>query len=753
MTLNEKIYQLLSWMFVPSNSRYNYGVGRLTQTGNTPQDIIQFRNKQQQMVINSSRLNIPASFHAESLHSCCAGGTIFPMPILQGCTWNNTLIEQIASIIALESRTVGTDVMYSPVINLWTDPRFGRIHESFSENPTLTAHYARAAVKGFQNDNAKGPFSYLANDKGISLAKHFAGYGAAIGGLNGAPADISLRTMFEIYLKPWRAFASIGGRGAMAAHETYNRVPMHANRQFVTDIFRNRFGFGDGQIVSDENNIGNIQGYNIAANKSQAAARAIRAGIDLDLIGQPPNESNYSGAYLQLQSAINSKWINESYIDLAAKRVLAGKFAVGLFDNMTYVNDINAWENILNCNSHKTLAYQAAVEGITILKVKKDLYSLKEMYENGKLNKIAFIGPNCDCNNAPQAYSWACEAVNICDTQSNMIGPYSCANGNVVEILTLLQAFKQSNKYNKTIKFTYNKGVAIQTHNTSGITAAINAAKLSDATIVVLGDSIYTCGEERDNDNLNPPGKQFDLLSEVVTALNNTNIPIILVLINGRPYTFTDGYDPSNTILNNIDLLINAYRPGQMGGIALRDILMGDVENSGRLAQNWPKIVGDVRSGSSPWLQEIRGEWAINYGKTYHDMDGRAYLTYQNEYSYFGQETTPLFELGYGLSNTGCTFKFEYSNLRGKVVNKSTVQSDDSIVMTVMVDVINKCKVTATDVFQVYLIDPPMLNMDMDYPILTRYWKRLIGFKKFTLDSAQSTTLSIDIRFDDIAIY
>ena len=206
MTLEEKIYQLISWQYYPP-STFSNGVGRIKQSGTDPQSIISFRNEQQQIVINNSRLNIPASFHAESLHSSGDGGTVFPTPILQGCTWNTTLIELIASAIAVESRSLGTDVMYSPVLNMWTDPRFGRTSEGFSENPTLSSFYARAAVKGYQDDNAGGPYTYLADDKGISLAKHYAAYGAGIGGLNSSPSDISLRTMYEIYLKPWRAFA------------------------------------------------------------------------------------------------------------------------------------------------------------------------------------------------------------------------------------------------------------------------------------------------------------------------------------------------------------------------------------------------------------------------------------------------------------------------------------------------------------------------------------------------------------------
>ena len=148
MTLEEKEYQLLS-VNEPYATNPN-GLGIIKQNGSTPSETIYYRNLNQQMIINQSRLSIPVAFHSEALHSCCKGGTIFPMPVFQGCTWNVSLIQEIASIIAYESRTVGNQILYSPVINLWTDARFGRLSEGYSSNPTLTSFYARAAVKGFQ---------------------------------------------------------------------------------------------------------------------------------------------------------------------------------------------------------------------------------------------------------------------------------------------------------------------------------------------------------------------------------------------------------------------------------------------------------------------------------------------------------------------------------------------------------------------------------------------------------------------------
>ena len=278
MTVDEKIYQLISWKDLTPIT-YSYGVGQFKAVGNSPQEIISFHNSQQSKVINESRLNIPAAFRQETAHSAAPGATVFPTPIAQGCSWNTTLINEIASIIAQSARSVGIDILFSPVINLWTDPRFGRISEGFSSNPTLTAFYARAAVNGLQNDSGSGAMSYLSDKNGIALGKHFMGYGGGMGGLNAAPSDYSMRTLFEIYLKPWRAFANAGGRGAMASHQSVNRIPMHGNSYFINDIFRNRFGFDMGQIISDCGDIGVLQDYRIAVNRTQAGALGLNGII------------------------------------------------------------------------------------------------------------------------------------------------------------------------------------------------------------------------------------------------------------------------------------------------------------------------------------------------------------------------------------------------------------------------------------------------------------------------------------------
>lgn len=188
--------------------------------------------------MDSGRLSIPLSFTQEVLHGGAAGATVFPMPLTMGTTWDEALVQDMYAATARDLRAVGGDLGYAPVINLFMDPRFGRHQEGFSTNPMLSARYATAAVKGLQGDNGGSNTGYMDADRVVALGKHMAGYGGAPGGLNAAGVDVNDRTLYDVYLQPWRAFAKAGGRGAMAAHNTVHDVPCHANSWLLNDVFR-----------------------------------------------------------------------------------------------------------------------------------------------------------------------------------------------------------------------------------------------------------------------------------------------------------------------------------------------------------------------------------------------------------------------------------------------------------------------------------------------------------------------------------
>jgi beta-glucosidase-like glycosyl hydrolase len=374
MTLTEKIVQTYApygAFDVESFGATSVGmmsINPATRSDGTPEQLVAARNKIQDTLVKGSRLHIPGSFSQEALHSGTRGGTVFPELVTQGSSWDPELIENISAAVAAEARWTGVDVAFSPVLNQWVDSRFGRLQEGYSENPTLTAAYAVAAANGFQGPQPAGKWAPMAQDKVVALGKHYAAYGAAVGGLNGAPAELSERTLREFFLKSWKAFAKAGGKGAMTAHNTVLDRPCHAHPWLVNTVFRDEFSFGDGIIVSvrwrnpnghfseavpisfeqkrpfvktgsgrrtsrrtlvlcrqkvgaffvrfcsscmhaqDCNDIEALIDFRVAKDIPGAAAAALEGGVDLDLQCGP------SSAYTSLADAIEQKLVNETTV-------------------------------------------------------------------------------------------------------------------------------------------------------------------------------------------------------------------------------------------------------------------------------------------------------------------------------------------------------------------------------------------------------------------------------------------------------
>lgn len=331
-------------------------------------DCVVQRNTLQEYFIKNSRLSIPISFINEGLHGGAPGGTIFPEPITQAMSWNVTLVGKIAKTIADEASAIGVDTVFAPVVNMMPDPRFGRLQEGFGENPIIASHMARASVLSLQGGMG-GATEYLPNGSVVSLAKHYAAYGAAIGGLNGGPADVSNITLHEIYLRPWLALGKAGVRAVMPSHQTVGNIPVHGNRWLIEKKLRKDFGFGDGVALSDCNDVGALYHYRFAANRSHAAALALKAGVDWDL--QCGTNSEKWG-YNALPEALKDGLVSESELDVAVKHSLTQKFAARLFDNpYTSLDRLH----ILDSPAHRQLALEAAEQGIVMLiNKKKKLY-------------------------------------------------------------------------------------------------------------------------------------------------------------------------------------------------------------------------------------------------------------------------------------------------------------------------------------------------------------------------------------------
>lgn len=718
MSLEERVAQLVHGdSLAPfSSGAYNStGLGSLSLANlakSTPLETVQWRNAFQKAYMNQSRLKIPVSFSQEALHGGAKGGTVFPMPVTMGASWDVELVQEMYAVIAEETRAIGVDVAFAPVINLFTDPRFGRYQEGFSPNPTLSAHLATAAVSGLQGGGQResgNEWAYFDDDKVVSLGKHYAAYGAAAGGLNAATAELSERTLRDVYLKPWRAFAKAGGRGAMAAHQIVNDIPCHANAWLLNDILREEFGFADGIVLSDCNDLGVLEDFRIAANKTHAAAKGLLAGVDQDL--QCGGDSA-TWAFNNLLEAVRDGLVTEAAVNTSASRVLSEKFAVGLFDRP--LTDESLVEG-LDSDDHRTLARRAAQEGIVLMTNENSTLPL----DLNAISSIAVIGPFASCDTETG-----------CDVKDAMLGSYTQA-ANDLAVPSVFEVFQDLVATN--VEVATARGVNVSDGDTSGIDAAVHLAAISDVAILMLGDDLHTCGEwsDRDSLDLGGLGSQLTLLESVAATVT----PTIVVLLHGRPFTFGVG----NAALDSVSALLSAGRPGESGGEGIVDILTGAVSPSGKLVSSWPRSIGQVGSGGSQFMQHVTGKWIANSrGDT--DPDGRRYDNYV--FSQAGAEgvSRPLFHFAHGLSFTS----FNYTGLACVVENTGS-----NAAVHVTVDVTNSGGMTASEIVQVYVRDPVATNQN-----IVRFWKRLVGFTRVdSLVAGEKRAVSIDLSHDDLAFH
>jgi len=489
----------------------------------TALDTLTTRNTMQRYMLDNSRLGIPISVSQEGLHSGAPWGTVFPMPVTTACSWNDTLPLLIGQALAVEGRAMGVDNVWSPVVNMWTDDRFGRFQESFSPDPTIVTHMGVALVLGLQG-GVQSQDSYLPslNTTVWATAKHFAGYGGAVGGQNAAPFAFDNRTLFQQYLRPWRAMAALGVRGIMPSHNTVGNVPAHAHRYLIQDVLRGEFGFGNGASVSDCSDVAVLSplGFGVAENLTVAAAVGVLAGVDLDLVCQ-------LATYDNIPDAVAAGLLLQSDVEEAVTHVLTQKFAAGLFDT-PFASPDNL--GLLDSPPHRALAREAAAQSIVLLKnddgvLPLNFAALRERaVASGRISataaappRIAVIGPHSVCvlNSTFDSSAWfntygtsygppgaLRSGPKDCYGRVNMLGSYTLDEG-VIAVPLLPDALATAIP-GATI--TVAAGVAIDpvtpTYRADLIPAAVQAAASADVAIVVVGDSLQSCGEWADRDSL-----------------------------------------------------------------------------------------------------------------------------------------------------------------------------------------------------------------------------------------------------------
>lgn len=493
-------------------------------------------NQVQRVAINESRLKIPMLFGFDVIHGY---RTIFPIPLAEASSWDPSLAARSAAVAAQEANNAGLHWTFAPMVDIARDPRWGRITEGAGEDPFLGATFARARVRGFQGDN------YAAQDKILACAKHWVAYGAAEGGRDYNTTDLSENTLREIYFPPFKAAVDAGVGTLMSSFNAINGVPASANRFTLTKILRDEWKF-DGFVVSDYTSVKELINHGIAANEEEAAAEALNAGVDMEMVSR---SYNTFGARL-----LQQKKLSMATIDEAVRRILRIKFRLGLFDD-PYTDEAREPNSLLRPESRR-LAREIAGRSMVLLKNNRDALPL-----NKNIGSIAVIGPLADDRRAPLGW-WA-------------------GDGKEENTITPLAGIKA--KVSPQTKVVYAKGCDVKDESTAGFQQAINIAKNADVAVLFVGELAEMVGEAASRSSLDLPGRQMEL----VQAIHATGKPTIVVLVNGRPLSI-------GWIVNNAPAILESWMGGTEAGNAVADILFGDVNPSAKLPVTFPRSVGQV---------------------------------------------------------------------------------------------------------------------------------------------------------------
>ena len=552
----------------------------------------------------NKRLGIPMMIYSECLHGLwLKGATVYPQAIALGSTWEPFLIKEMTIEIAKESRAVNITHCYSPNLDVISgDARYGRVEESYGEDPYLVSKMGVAFIQGLQGEG-KAQFD---ENHIIATAKHFVAYPENRRGINGGFVDMSIRRLYEVYLPPFEAAVKEAKVGSlMPGHEDLNGIPCHANTWLLNDLLRKQWGF-EGFIVSDNNDVSRLQlMHHIAKNRTEAAVLGLKAGVDMDLvIGKSEENSAYT--YAVLKDTLKSNPSLVKYIDQSVSRILTMKYKLGLFDqgNKTY-ND-----TIVSKPESQNVALKIAEKAIILLKndsLPGQDHSLLPLDIN-KLKSIAVIGPN------------AAEVLK--GGRYTQMGSYS---GIPPYFTSVLEGITQ--KAAGKFKVNYAKGCDLTSFSKDGFPEAIDAAKKSEVVLLVVGGSTETCGEGLDRDDLDLYGVQKDL----VKAIYETGKPVIVMLLNGRPLSI-------NFIAKNIPAVFEGWYLGMRTGEAVANVIFGNVNPGGKLTVSIPRFVGQLP------VTYLEKPDFIGTGKG----------------QYMNADKSPLFSFGYGLSYTN----FRFSNLR-----------------------------------------------------------------------------------------
>jgi len=596
-------------------------------------------NHFQHLAVEKSPLHIPLLFGYDVIHG---HRTIFPVPLAMASSFDPDLVRQVAHVAAEEASDDGIRWVFSPMVDIARDARWGRITEGAGEDPFLGSLFAEAYVQGYQGSDLSH------TDAVAACIKHFAAYGAPNGGREYNTVDMSELTLRQVYLPPYRAGISAGAATVMSAFNPLNGVPATANKFTLTQILRNEWKF-NGFVVSDWDAIRELISHGVAKNDDVAARKALLAGVDMDM---------QSDLYRTcLPDLVKSGDVTQGAIDEAVRRVLRVKFALGLFDR-PYTAEPKAPFQITP--EKRQLARHAAQASLVLLKnsiAVPDTAPVLPLSKN--VASVALIGP-------------------MADSAVDMLGSWPAA-GNPQDAITLRAALQERFKDGKT-KFIYAKGTDALIDSDEGFAEAVKAAQQSSVVILALGEPAATMtGESASRTRLDLPGNQEKLLETIVQL----GKPTVLVLFSGRPLAFKWAAD-------HVPAILEAWYPGIEAGPAVAQVLFGDINPSGKLPVSFPRSVGQEPLF---YNQLPTGRPADQIDLSQPPVGAAKYFS-----RYIDESNAPLYPFGFGLSYT----QFAYSKLKLSQPSISVADLQASHKISVSVEIKNTGASEGLEIAQLY---------------------------------------------------
>lgn len=706
MTLDEKLAQLGScWMYelqskgrtdpAKISSRLKDGIGQVTRVGGAstlpPPEVARVGNLIQQHLVEHTRLGIPAILHEEC---CCGtmvhGGSVFPQMLGLAATFQPELAETMTVEIRKQLLAIGARQALAPVLDLAYDARWGRVEETFGEDPLLVSHFGTAYVRGLQGTDLSTGVA--------ATGKHFIGHSLSQGGLNCGPVHLGQQELFDLYLAPFQAAIREAGLAAvMNAYPEIDGEVVAASRRILTDLLRGRLGF-QGLVVSDYQSVAMIHNFHAAAaDFAQAAAMALQAGVDVEL----PTVECYGDS---LRCALEAGEVSLEVIDRAVLRHLTLKQDLGLFDH-PYVPEEGVVE-VFETPANRALARRIARQSMVLLK--ND--GILPLSKSG--TTLAVIGPNADSGRhllGDYAYI-ACVELQALQApeDSAFVGlDVEALAAAGIQVVPILEGLKRLAGSGTTIL--HAAGCALRGDDRSGFAPALEIAAQADAVILVLGERSgltpeCTTGETRDSADLRLPEIQEEL-AQAVLAVGK---PVVLVLVNGRPLALPGLADRANAVLE-------AWLPGEEGGVAVAEILFGDAVPGGKLPITFPRAVGQVPITYHHKPSGMRSHW---YG------------------DYVAEAVEPRYPFGHGLSYT--TFTYE-----GLALSQAHAGSGETV--RISFDLTNSGARPGEEVAQLYVRD---LYAGSPRPV-----QLLKSYLRVSLQPAERKTIVFHLPVDMLAYY